>query len=79
MHSQRTYRATVRSDSTPCRRWAQDTSLGGRAGEARDDLKAKGWKGVDVKASVDLCNWDFSLLHLGNRVHWENNQGAGPC
>ena len=56
MHSQRTYRATVRSDSTLCRRWAQETSFGGRAGEARDDLTAKDPMEVDVKASVGLCN-----------------------
>ena len=55
MHSTRTYRATVRSDSTSCRRWAQETSFGGRAGEARDDLTAKGLMGVDVKANVGLC------------------------
>lgn len=41
MHSQQTYRVTVGSDSTLCRRWAQDTSFGGRAGEARNNLTAK--------------------------------------
>ncbi len=55
MHSQQTYRVTVGSDSTSCRRWAQETSFGGRAGEARDYLTAGGLKGVDVKANVDLC------------------------
>ena len=55
MHSQQTYRVTVGSDSTLCRRWAQETSFGGRAGEARDDLTAKGLMGVDVKANVGLC------------------------
>ena len=55
MHSQQTYRVTVGSDSTSCRRWAQETSFGGRAGEARDYLAAKGLMGVDVKASVGLC------------------------
>lgn len=74
MHSQRTYRATVRSDSTSCRRWAQETSFGGRAGEARDYLTAKGPKGVDVKANVGLCKRNFSLMHLGTRVHWENHR-----
>ena len=56
MHSQRTYRATVRSESTLCRSWARETSFGGRAGEARDDWTAKGLMGVDVKANVGLCN-----------------------
>ena len=55
MHSQQTYRVTVGSDSTLCRRWAQETSFGGRAGEARDDWTAKGLKGIDVKANVGLC------------------------
>ena len=54
MHSQQTYRVTVGSDSTSCRRWAQETSFGGRSGELRDDLKAKGLMGVDVKSNVGL-------------------------
>ena len=74
MHSQRTYRATVRSDSTLCRRWAQETSFGGRAGEARDDLTAEGLMGIDVKANVGLCKRNFSLMHLVTRVHWENHR-----
>lgn len=76
MHSQQTYRVTVGSDSTLCRRWAQETSFGGRAEEARDDLTAKGLMGIDVKANVGLCKRNFSLMHLGNRVHWEDNQKA---
>ena len=79
MHSQQTYRVTAGSDSTSCRRWAQETSFGGRAGEARDYLTAKGLTGIDVKANVGLCKWKFSLMHLVARVHWENNQGEGPC
>ena len=74
MHSQQTYRVTVGSDSTSCRRWAQETSFGGRAGEARDDLTANGLMGIDVKANVGQCKRNFSLMHLATRVHWENHR-----
>jgi hypothetical protein len=55
MHSQQTYRVTVGSDSTSCRRWAQETSFGGRSGELRNNLTAQGLMGVDVKSNVGLC------------------------
>lgn len=75
MHSQRTYRAAVCSDSTSCRRWAQETSFGGRSGELRDDLKAKGLMGIDVKANVGLSKRKAIptdlLKRLGDRALWK--------
>lgn len=53
MHSQRTYRATVGSDSTICRRWAQETSFGGR-----------GWRGCVMLIGV----WPWDLDPLSRRI-----------
>lgn len=64
MHSQRTYRATVRSDSTSCRRWAQETSFGGR-----------GWRGCVMLIGV----WPWDLDPLSRRIDINGKATVGLC